>query len=175
MGDEFVVHVPNEYDYWLPSPLKDQVLRSLAAAACCTALHKDLVLWQKNGLSLKEFATTKADKMKGLSRAPALSQGSDYNSAEDSKAQKAQGNDLCGPREHKARDCGRLQSTGPFGKVMLVQKLGSGEVFAMKSLRKATVLEKGQVEHTRTEKRILQHTNHPYSLTCSHPRLRFIS
>ena len=44
---------------------------------------------------------------------------------------------------------------GSFGKVFLVQKKGSSEVFAMKSLRKDVIIEYDQVESTRLEKDIL--------------------
>ena len=44
---------------------------------------------------------------------------------------------------------------GSFGKVFLVQKKNTGEVFAMKSLRKDVILEYDQVESTRLEKDIL--------------------
>ena len=44
---------------------------------------------------------------------------------------------------------------GSFGKVFLVQKKNTGEVYAMKSLRKDVILEYDQVESTRLEKDIL--------------------
>lgn len=45
---------------------------------------------------------------------------------------------------------------GSFGKVFLVQKKGSGQIYAMKSLKKSTIIEYDQVESTRLEKNILQ-------------------
>jgi hypothetical protein len=44
---------------------------------------------------------------------------------------------------------------GSFGKVFLVQKKGSSEVYAMKSLRKDVILDYDQVESTKLEKEIL--------------------
>ena len=44
---------------------------------------------------------------------------------------------------------------GSFGKVFLVQKKGSSEVYAMKSLRKDVIIEYDQVESTKLEKDIL--------------------
>ena len=41
---------------------------------------------------------------------------------------------------------------GSFGKVFLVQKIGDGEVYAMKSLRKDVILDYDQVESTKLEK-----------------------
>lgn len=39
---------------------------------------------------------------------------------------------------------------------MLVEKKDTKEIFAMKSLRKEDLIDKDQVEHTKTEKRILE-------------------
>lgn len=46
---------------------------------------------------------------------------------------------------------------GAFGKVMLVEKKDTTQLFAMKSLRKEEIIEKNQVEHTKTERRILEY------------------
>ena len=45
---------------------------------------------------------------------------------------------------------------------MLVEKKDSKEVYALKSLRKEDLIEKDQIEHTKTEKMILEHVNHPF-------------
>lgn len=51
---------------------------------------------------------------------------------------------------------------GSFGKVFLVQKIDSGEVFAMKVQRKAMLLEKDRLKATILEKDILMKVNHPF-------------
>jgi len=51
---------------------------------------------------------------------------------------------------------------GAFGKVMLVKKKDTSEMFALKSMKKAELVAKDQVEHTKTEKMILEHVNHPF-------------
>eukprot|EP01029_Cantina_marsupialis_P028299 TRINITY_DN775991_c0_g1_i1.p1 TRINITY_DN775991_c0_g1~~TRINITY_DN775991_c0_g1_i1.p1 ORF type:complete len:599 (+),score=185.57 TRINITY_DN775991_c0_g1_i1:93-1889(+) len=51
---------------------------------------------------------------------------------------------------------------GSFGKVVLVRQKQNGEVYAMKMLNKSVVFEKKQVEHTKTERRILGCTDHPF-------------
>lgn len=45
---------------------------------------------------------------------------------------------------------------------MLVEKKDSKEIYALKSLRKEEIIEKDQLEHTKTEKMILEHINHPF-------------
>lgn len=62
---------------------------------------------------------------------------------------------------------------GAFGKVMLVRKrvtdaTSSSPIYAMKVLKKASVFAKNQVEHTKSERRILRDIDHPFVV-----RLRF--
>ena len=57
---------------------------------------------------------------------------------------------------------------GAFGKVYLVQKKDTKEVFAMKSLRKDVILEYDQVESTRLEKDILLQADHPFLVGMSY-------
>ncbi|GMI04854.1 hypothetical protein TrLO_g15116 [Triparma laevis f. longispina] len=51
---------------------------------------------------------------------------------------------------------------GSFGKVTLVEHNATGRMFAMKVLKKANVVKRKQVEHTRTERRVLGSINHPF-------------
>mmetsp|Transcript_20516 Transcript_20516/g.28667 ORF Transcript_20516/g.28667 Transcript_20516/m.28667 type:complete len:534 (-) Transcript_20516:362-1963(-) len=54
---------------------------------------------------------------------------------------------------------------GSFGKVMLVRKLDTKKVYAMKVLHKANVIKRNQVEHTRTERNVLEYIRHPFIVT----------
>ncbi|CDW73224.1 protein kinase 2 [Stylonychia lemnae] len=51
---------------------------------------------------------------------------------------------------------------GSFGKVFLVKKRKSGQLFAMKVLKKHDVLKRNQIEHTKAERQILQHVTSPF-------------
>jgi serine/threonine protein kinase len=59
---------------------------------------------------------------------------------------------------------------GSFGKVFLVRPItsmimmGSDKVFAMKVLKKVDIVKKHQVDHTKTERFILENINHPFVL-----------
>eukprot|EP00761_Pharyngomonas_kirbyi_P012459 gb/GECH01012486.1/.p1 GENE.gb/GECH01012486.1/~~gb/GECH01012486.1/.p1 ORF type:complete len:482 (+),score=103.06 gb/GECH01012486.1/:1-1446(+) len=54
---------------------------------------------------------------------------------------------------------------GSFGKVMKVRKKETGEIFAMKVLRKDMVIRENMVNHTKSEKNILQQIKHPFIVT----------
>ncbi len=56
----------------------------------------------------------------------------------------------------------RVIGKGSFGKVTLVRKKSDQRVFAMKVLHKTNIVKRKQVEHTRTERRVLGNINHPF-------------
>ncbi|KAF0690515.1 Aste57867_18105 [Aphanomyces stellatus] len=56
----------------------------------------------------------------------------------------------------------RVIGKGSFGKVTLVRKKDNSKVFAMKILSKAYIVKRNQVEHTRTERRVLAVVSHPF-------------
>ncbi|KAM3577545.1 hypothetical protein VYU27_000708 [Nannochloropsis oceanica] len=67
----------------------------------------------------------------------------------------------------------KVVGKGAFGKVMLVKKKkrtghGAGKVYAMKVLNKDSVVKKGQIEHTMSERAILCQIRNPFIV-----RLRF--
>ena len=51
---------------------------------------------------------------------------------------------------------------GSFGKVFLVKEHKSGEMFALKVLRKDNIIKRNQVEHTKTERSVLGYCRHPF-------------
>lgn len=51
---------------------------------------------------------------------------------------------------------------GAYGKVTLVRKRDTGAVYAMKALKKKHLRRSGQVERTKTERKILEKIDHPF-------------
>jgi len=58
----------------------------------------------------------------------------------------------------------RVLGKGSYGKVMLVQNKrdASGTVYAMKMLRKENIVKRNQIEHTQTERKVLESMDHPF-------------
>eukprot|EP00484_Ammonia_sp_Unknown_P005059 CAMPEP_0197075146 /NCGR_PEP_ID=MMETSP1384-20130603/211462_1 /TAXON_ID=29189 /ORGANISM="Ammonia sp." /LENGTH=576 /DNA_ID=CAMNT_0042513989 /DNA_START=108 /DNA_END=1838 /DNA_ORIENTATION=- len=56
----------------------------------------------------------------------------------------------------------KVLGKGSFGKVLLVRKKDDNKIFAMKCLKKQRVFQRHQVEHTKTERRVLGYLNHPF-------------
>ena len=44
----------------------------------------------------------------------------------------------------------------------MVEKIDTKQIYAIKSLRKEELIGKDQIEHTKTEKIILENVNHPF-------------
>jgi tRNA A-37 threonylcarbamoyl transferase component Bud32 len=59
----------------------------------------------------------------------------------------------------------RVIGKGSFGRVLLVKKKDNDQIFAMKVLMKASILKRNQVEHTKTERTVLEHIRHPFIVT----------
>lgn len=62
----------------------------------------------------------------------------------------------------------KVLGKGSFGKVMMVRKKDTKTIYAMKTLRKAALVKRNQLLHTRTERSILQNIKHPYLTTLSY-------
>eukprot|EP00794_Sanderia_malayensis_P017666 gene17666-19427_t len=56
----------------------------------------------------------------------------------------------------------KVLGKGTFGKVMLGKDKSTGEICAIKILKKEVILAKDEVEHTLTENRVLQSAKHPF-------------
>ena len=56
----------------------------------------------------------------------------------------------------------KVIGVGSYGKVTLVKKNDTEELFAMKALRKEHLIKRNQVEHTKTERRVLEVVDSPF-------------
>ena len=56
----------------------------------------------------------------------------------------------------------RVLGRGTYGKVVQARKRGTGQLYALKIMRKEDVLSRNQVRHTLTERHVLQSVRHPF-------------
>ena len=56
----------------------------------------------------------------------------------------------------------RVLGRGAFGKVMLVQKKNNDEIYAIKVIKKENIIDQEQIEHTKTEKIIMENFDNPF-------------
>lgn len=56
----------------------------------------------------------------------------------------------------------KVVGKGSFGKVFQVRKRDTGQIYAMKVLKKEQLLKRKQVAHTQTERKVLEEIDHPF-------------
>lgn len=56
----------------------------------------------------------------------------------------------------------KVVGKGSFGKVMQVRKKDTGNIYAMKVLKKEQLVKRKQVAHTQTERKVLENIQHPF-------------
>ena len=56
----------------------------------------------------------------------------------------------------------KVVGKGAFGKVLQVRRANDPKIYAMKILKKENVIKRNQIEHTKTERRVLGYVNHPF-------------
>lgn len=176
IGTEFILHIPTEYDYrYASSDLRDRIIYYILKSYSKVTGEK-LPIYYREEMSLVIYAMTKEDKKKfGVKEIKGK-----YVLHNDESYQEY----LVGEEEEReivrkatktlfARNFEEevtlndfipkvVLGKGAFGTVLLVEKKGTKDLYAMKSIFKDDVIKKDQLEHTKTEKIILEHVNHPF-------------
>lgn len=189
---EFIVHVKDEYDYRFICEERDELFEALKQCYF-NIMNANLPIYGVP-TKLKEFATSKKDIKAGTERLPPehyiLAQENLFDpltyqthsvsntgldvSKEDEIPQglthrptyvKQGGDTNATLNDFQIK---RVIGRGSFGKVFLVVHKLSGEVYAMKSLRKDVILDSDQVESTKLEKSILMQADHPFLVGMSY-------
>jgi len=179
MSSEFVLHCPEEYDYRYSSAERRDVILEMVTRAYInmTGNKKGLAFYYKEEINLTNWTTTKADKKKAISKIPKdvptfLNEESFKKNKEGSDKQKLIERERTSTLYAKDKNDKNISiddfnllkvlGRGAFGKVMMVEKKDTKQIYAIKSLRKEELIDKDQIEHTRTEKSILENVNHPF-------------
>lgn len=56
----------------------------------------------------------------------------------------------------------KVVGRGAFGKVMLVEKKDTKQIYAMKSVHKERIIDRSQLEHVKTERIVLEKSKSPF-------------
>ena len=186
---EFVVHVRGEYDYRFICELRDDMFEQIKACYF-HLMNENLPVFGVPG-KLKQHCTSKNDAKAGQDKIPPESYRLRAEDLYEPLTDAAPATNSAAPDEEDELPRGEHRPTivnpkcdpnvtlsdfeiksvigrGSFGKVFLVQKRGSNNVYAMKSLRKDVIIEYDQVESTRLEKDILLQADHPFLVGMSY-------
>ena len=168
-SDEFVVHVPGEYDYRMMSLKKEEVTKAMRD------LYEDLIgdelpVTMTNEIVLKKLTNVKAKSrgfMGGMTRAlrsfSITSKSSNSSITKEMVDEVKAGDQMVTDWAHGEAskvtpddfNLIKVIGRGSFGKVMLVTLKGEEDkVYAMKILQKQAIIERNQVEHTLAEREV---------------------
>lgn len=167
-ADEFILQIPEEYDY----RYRSQNTRKIAL------LLRNLIM-EDEGRKLKisiadqgqieEFIVTKHAVM-GYSREEIILRKKRialqaHDSDNEEQGDHFETKQLLSTQDKPCIDDFELLKVlgrGAFGKVMQVRYRKNGKVYAMKILKKPMVFAKKQVDHTLAERKVLQGFQHPF-------------
>lgn len=181
MSSEFVLHVKGEYDYRLLSyERRKEIVEAILNVICnVKQLTTAFQVYYVPMINLNTVMTTHSlYKQKKFTRPPksylTIMNLEKYNDKEHGEEErktelrkrttllfnksKSEKKDICMEDFELLKVLGK----GAFGKVMLAQKKDNKRIYAIKVLKKQEIIELDQLEHTKAEKLILQHVNHPF-------------
>jgi serum/glucocorticoid-regulated kinase 2 len=180
-SSEFLIHVNEEYDYrYLSYERRSEIIETILYILCnvrnlCTAFR----MYEVELINLNSVMTTQANfKDRKKIRPPdsqmkimnlesyKVKEKEDTKRATDMRKRttvlysniKNDKKDICLEDFELLKVLGK----GAFGKVVLAQKKENKKYYAIKILIKKKIIEMDQMEHTKAEKMILQHINHPF-------------
>ena len=174
LGNEFIIHVPSEFDYRFISERKDEIIMYVLYALQLNGI-KELSFFFTNDIELHEMTTHNSQKKKGMTHPPKGEQRAmtieSFEEYVKNKVKEQREMDQVttmlissGTNKLTMNNFNLLKTLGKggFGKVYLVQQKGTKELFALKTIKKLFIIEKKQFEQVQREKEILHEANHPF-------------
>ena len=176
LGDEFVIHVPDEFDYRIINPQKDNLIKYILYALSTQGID-ELLFYFNSDVELHKYTTHNSHKKKGIKRNPqgetmmmSLEKLKEFVDEKLRLIQEDTNNTemlisfLNNFNKITIDDFTLMKiiGRGGFATVFLVEKKDTGELFALKSVKKLAIIEKNQFESIRREKEILHNANHPF-------------
>eukprot|EP01006_Ploeotia_vitrea_P041700 TRINITY_DN66564_c12_g2_i1.p1 TRINITY_DN66564_c12_g2~~TRINITY_DN66564_c12_g2_i1.p1 ORF type:complete len:537 (+),score=332.58 TRINITY_DN66564_c12_g2_i1:161-1771(+) len=181
ISDEFVLHVPDEYDYRFKSA-KKKAICTIIKDAFAEALKAKGVKLRTVYIAqsdLKDMTLTKAmarmQTREDVLRRKKHLMAQEHDSDKEEGASGSKDEQKSGQVEQLLKDTKKVSlenfellkvlGRGSFGKVMQVMEKETGNVYAMKILKKRAIVARNQVEHTKAERDILRQLQHPFLMT----------
>eukprot|EP00475_Leptophrys_vorax_P006543 TRINITY_DN1405_c0_g1_i1.p1 TRINITY_DN1405_c0_g1~~TRINITY_DN1405_c0_g1_i1.p1 ORF type:complete len:544 (+),score=155.01 TRINITY_DN1405_c0_g1_i1:39-1670(+) len=166
-SNEFVIHVPDEYDYRYQSEQKEIILDILSHEFKTLTRRKLAVIGIKDA-SLDDVTVTR-DKAIFQAREEKLwqkylaAQMTEPTIDSDPGAEAIEFESAStGSVNLDSFEPLKVLGRGAFGKVLQVRMKDTGKIYAMKILKKTMVFAKKQVDHTKAERQILSAFQHPF-------------
>lgn len=169
LGNEFVIHVPDEFDYRIIDPKKDLIINYILYALTLNGIYETKIYFNSE-VELHRSTTHNSQKKKGITKAPAgepmMMTCETFTSFIDEKQKLIREDDdntemLINFLNNfnkitiNSFDILKVLGKGGFATVYLAQKKDTEEFYALKAVRKLAIIEKNQFGAIRREKDIL--------------------
>jgi len=172
VSNEFILHVPKEYDYRLRSHnCRDEFIYYLVKLRE-GVVNTPMKFWLKMEIELAKWTKTEDMKQSCFPPGDPVIMTSEqfknyYNERNLKKIEESKNTVTLISSDGKQLtendfEIIRVLGRGAFGKVILTQKKDDGELYAVKIMNKGDVIEKNQIEQIKTEKDILEKVRHPF-------------
>lgn len=181
VSSEFVLHVKNEYDYrFLSYDKRDEFIKMVLHIICkVRELSNAFPLYFVQKMNLHEIMTSQNSlKHKNIIRPKKeylkMMNFEKYKDTEENELKRKteirnRTKTLYYEANKNVKDISiedfellKLLGQGAFAKVFLALKKDENKIYAIKILKKTKIIQLNQLEHTKTEKMILEHVNHHF-------------
>eukprot|EP01016_Furgasonia_blochmanni_P048107 TRINITY_DN712_c0_g1_i4.p1 TRINITY_DN712_c0_g1~~TRINITY_DN712_c0_g1_i4.p1 ORF type:complete len:564 (+),score=81.63 TRINITY_DN712_c0_g1_i4:62-1693(+) len=172
---EWILHVPDEYDYRFTSDERDSFLLVLLAEIKMRSPEQRVGFYFKNALTLEKYATTLTNKANGTCRRPKdppqiLDEIALKKSLEELRKRRKEIKDQSTVIFNAGHESVTLDDfifvkvlgRGAHGKVFLAESRATGKLYAIKGIAKNQIRENDHVEYVKTERFILERADHPF-------------
>lgn len=170
LSNNFVLHVPSEYDYFLNSKWKDEFLSALIRGRAAV-LSEPLNVYMVEEIDLFNFTRYEGQTVNRLppvipvpftstsfAKMLAEKQAELQKRIDGTEVIIAPNDDLINENSFEIL---KLLGRGSYGKVFLVEKKDDKRLFALKVINKIDVINKNSFENLKNEKLIMERVKHP--------------
>jgi len=172
---EFVLHVPREYDYRYKSNDNEDIAKVLKRGYGIISkgktlpvqmLVKEKLFYQTVTKSQAKEMTMEERERRLLNIREMMYKGMPRQEDDDEEKHEGDVVNMLKSEETKVSpddfDFLKVIGRGAFGKVMQVKYKKTGNIYAMKILRKKQIVDSNQIDHTKSERKILEALQHPF-------------
>lgn len=171
ISNNFIIHVPEEYDYYLSTPDKDEMIDYLLQAQAKLGCEP-LKLFQVDDIDLNKYSKKEGEKKDNWPDIPPQAVKMDtFRKLVDIKKKELESNIkntevIISTNNEKINEASfevlKMIGKGYFGKVFLVEKKDTKQKYALKVISKLDVIKQKFFEHLKNEKKIMQSIHHPF-------------
>lgn len=171
ISNNFVFHVPEEYDYYLCTPDKDEILRYILHIQKEKGLEP-LKFYMVEDIDLMKFSRTDKEKVEKWPKQDAVVMGYDKFMVHVNEKKIELENNIKNTEVILSRDGQKVNENsfeilrtlgkGYFGRVFLVEKKDDKKLYAIKVISKLDIIKRNFFENLKNEKLILEKINNPF-------------